>query len=252
MVIPAYKPLPSPPSASRCFCSSSFSVDIAGLVSDIQLDMSNCGANKLVRRPSFERCSCSECVPDDEPDTPVETHPLLQSEEISKGPTPLPKLQVASLLLVFLPESVTSTLIYPFIVQVSKRYSRIRTHSADMTWLACRQPRRRQRRPGDRGLLFWSHCQCFDNAPLHRLSFLLFSQESCFFATEAIFVFFWARVSDKIGRKPVVLFGSLSLALALTCFGFSKTLFGVMASRALQGRYDSFSLQHWAKDLQGL
>jgi MFS family permease len=53
--------------------------------------------------------------------------------------------------------------------------------------------------------------------------------------TEAIFVFFWARVSDKIGRKPVILFGSLGLSVALMSFGFSKTLFGVMASRALQG-----------------
>ena len=48
-------------------------------------------------------------------------------------------------------------------------------------------------------------------------------------------MFFWARVSDKVGRKPVILFGSLGLSIALLCFGFSTTLFGVMASRALQG-----------------
>ena len=61
-------------------------------------------------------------------------------------------------------------------------------------------------------------------------------QESCFFVTEAIFVFFWARVSDKVGRKPVILFGSFGLSIALLFFGFSSTLFGVMASRALQGK----------------
>lgn len=46
-----------------------------------------------------------------------ETTPLLNNPE-EKNYTPLPKLQVAALLLVLLPESLTSTLIYPFIVQV--------------------------------------------------------------------------------------------------------------------------------------
>ena len=62
-------------------------------------------------------------------------------------------------------------------------------------------------------------------------------------------MFFWARVSDKIGRKPVILFGSFGLSLALTCFGFSKTLFGVMASRALQGEYGLFVLKLQAECL---
>lgn len=80
--------------------------------------MSN-GGTKPIRRPSSEQILRSE-YPFDEADTPVETNPLLPGEEAIK-PTPLPKLQVAALLLVFLPESVTSTLIYPFIVQVSRR-----------------------------------------------------------------------------------------------------------------------------------
>lgn len=57
--------------------------------------------------------------------------------------------------------------------------------------------------------------------------------------TEAICVFLWARVSDSVGRKPVIMFGSLGLTVAVICFGFSKTLLGVMASRALQGKIPS-------------
>ena len=76
---------------------------------------------KPIGDPSLEeRSSFSENVLD-ERDSLVETNPLLQGEETNK-PTPLPKLQVAALLLVFLPEPVTSTLIYPFIVQVSRSY----------------------------------------------------------------------------------------------------------------------------------
>lgn len=47
-----------------------------------------------------------------------ETTPLIGNLDGEKQ-TPLPKLQVAALLLVLLPESLTSTLIYPFVVQVN-------------------------------------------------------------------------------------------------------------------------------------
>ncbi|KAF8587553.1 MFS general substrate transporter [Ramaria rubella] len=129
---------------------------------------------------------------------PVETSFLLPSGESANKPTPLPKLQVAALLFVFLPESVTSTLIYPFIVQLVRSLNIVKGDPASVGYYS--------------GLI-----------------------ESCFFVTEAIFVFFWARVSDKVGRKPVILFGSFGLSIALLCFGLSTSLFGVMASRALQG-----------------
>lgn len=45
----------------------------------------------------------------------------------------------------------------------------------------------------------------------------------------------WGRVSDAIGRKFVLLCGSLGLALAMTCFGLSKTFLALLVSRALQG-----------------
>ena len=53
-------------------------------------------------------------------------------------------------------------------------------------------------------------------------------QESIFFATEALFVFQWARLSDHIGRKPVLLIGLFGLTISMACFGLSKTFLGLV------------------------
>ena len=49
------------------------------------------------------------------------------------------------------------------------------------------------------------------------------AQESIFFATEALFVMHWSRLSDYIGRKPVLLIGTAGLCISMICFGLSKT-----------------------------
>ena len=41
--------------------------------------------------------------------------------------------------------------------------------------------------------------------------------------TEAITVFHWSRLSDRIGRKPVLLIGMLGLIISMLCFGLSRT-----------------------------
>ena len=94
--------------------------------------MSNCGATKRVRCSSFES-RCSECTLEEhDRGSGSETSTLLLGEETNKTtPTPLPKTQVAALLLVFLPESVASTLIYPFIVQVSSKRLGVRSVPID-------------------------------------------------------------------------------------------------------------------------
>jgi MFS family permease len=60
-------------------------------------------------------------------------------------------------------------------------------------------------------------------------------QESLFFLTEAIFVLQWGRLSDRIGRKPVLAIGLLGLGLSMTSFGLSHSLLSVIGSRALAG-----------------
>lgn len=61
------------------------------------------------------------------------------------------------------------------------------------------------------------------------------NQQSLFFFTQAFTVLHWSRLSDHVGRKPVILFGLLGLSLSMYCFGLSRTFTGLVLSRALNG-----------------
>lgn len=45
----------------------------------------------------------------------------------------------------------------------------------------------------------------------------------------------WGRISDKIGRKPVLIMGLFGTAISMICFGFSKNLWSAIISRAIGG-----------------
>ena len=45
----------------------------------------------------------------------------------------------------------------------------------------------------------------------------------------------WGRVSDSIGRKPVLIMGLFGTALSMISFGFARTLPGAILARALGG-----------------
>jgi DHA1 family multidrug resistance protein-like MFS transporter len=53
--------------------------------------------------------------------------------------------------------------------------------------------------------------------------------------TELIFGPLWGSVSDRVGRKPILMIGMLGYALAMALFGLSTELWMLFASRALSG-----------------
>ncbi|KAG6829255.1 hypothetical protein H0H92_005135 [Tricholoma furcatifolium] len=59
--------------------------------------------------------------------------------------------------------------------------------------------------------------------------------QSLFFLTQAATVLHWSRMSDFIGRKPVVLIGLFGLSISMTCFGLSQTFWTLVLSRCLNG-----------------
>lgn len=59
--------------------------------------------------------------------------------------------------------------------------------------------------------------------------------ESLFFVTEALTVLQWSRVSDYIGRKPVLLLGMFGTIVSMLCFGLSTTFWQLVISRCFCG-----------------
>jgi hypothetical protein len=53
-------------------------------------------------------------------------------------------------------------------------------------------------------------------------------QISLFFAVQAVTVMQWARLSDHIGRKPVLLTGLFGLFISMVLFGLSRTFWALV------------------------
>lgn len=112
--------------------------------------------------------------------------------------TPLPKFQLGALLLVQLSEPIASASIFPYINQLITEL--------DITG-------------GDK----------------RKVGYYAGLIESLFFATQAVTVLQWGRISDRIGRKPVLLIGLAGNALSMICFGLSRTFWTLVISRCICG-----------------
>ncbi|KAF8630792.1 hypothetical protein AX15_002722 [Amanita polypyramis BW_CC] len=112
--------------------------------------------------------------------------------------TPLPKLQITILLILQLCEPITSTSIYPYINQLITELNITKGGQGKAGYYA--------------GLI-----------------------ESLYFAAEALTVLQWGRISDHVGRKPVLLAGLAGSALSMICFGLSRTFTTLVISRCLCG-----------------
>ncbi|KAJ4477906.1 major facilitator superfamily domain-containing protein [Lentinula edodes] len=127
-----------------------------------------------------------------------ERTPLLLSNVTRHTPTPLPWRQLFVLFWIQLAEPLTSQVIYPFINKMVSDMPITGGDEAKMGYYA--------------GLI-----------------------ESLFSVTQALTVLYWSRLSDRVGRKPIILIGLLGLTLSTACFGVSSTFWGLILSRCLSG-----------------
>ncbi|KAF8896551.1 major facilitator superfamily multidrug-resistance, DHA1 sub-family [Infundibulicybe gibba] len=115
--------------------------------------------------------------------------------------TPLPKLQLFIVNLIQFAEPVTATVIYPFINEFVRRTGVTHGDEKKTGYYA--------------GVI-----------------------ESIFFLAEASTVFGWGRLSDRIGRRPVILLGPLGLSLAMLGFGLSHRFWSLVLFRCFQGIFN--------------
>ncbi|KAF8875897.1 major facilitator superfamily domain-containing protein [Infundibulicybe gibba] len=113
-------------------------------------------------------------------------------------PTPLPKVQIGILLLFHFCEPITGHSISPYINQL--------VSELDITG-------------GDE----------------RKVGYYAGLIQSLFYFTEAIMVMQWSRISDHVGRKPVLLIGLVGTSASVLLFGLSRTFWALVFSRCLCG-----------------
>lgn len=145
----------------------------------------------------------------------------------------LPKLQIAALLLAYFAETVVAVFAYPFLAQVRSSMNKFRKTRSASPSIADWKARCNTRRQKSGGVFHGDSCQHSTNF----LSEICWDalQDSVGHLTTAGAVLLWGRVSDFHGRKPILLACSAGLAVAISCFGFSKTFPALVLSKFLEG-----------------
>ncbi|KAG1835668.1 major facilitator superfamily domain-containing protein [Suillus variegatus] len=138
-----------------------------------------------------------------------ETCPLLRTTsnahnaeaQIAEKPksTPLPKAQLAALCIVRLVEPITFTQLFPYVNE------------------------------------FMSDLHLTDDPS--KIGFYSGLVESAFAISQLCSIYQWARLSDAIGRRPVIFLGIIGLAITTLMFGLSKSLASVLVARCLGGLF---------------
>ncbi|KZT07680.1 MFS general substrate transporter [Laetiporus sulphureus 93-53] len=127
-----------------------------------------------------------------------EETPLLGEEERKPVKTPIPWGQLSILLVLQLAEPFTSQVISPFAPDLVRKIGITGGDEAKVGYYV--------------GLM-----------------------HSIFFATQAMTVLHWSRLSDRVGRKPVIMIGLCGLSISMYSFGLSRTFWSLVLSRSLNG-----------------
>ncbi|KAH9009417.1 MFS general substrate transporter [Lactarius deliciosus] len=129
---------------------------------------------------------------------PEEETPLLRDENPPRKETPLPITQIVVLLLLQLTEPITSLSIRPYINQLVSELPIVGGDERKVGYYA--------------GLIV-----------------------SLYFAAQAVSVLQWSRLSDHVGRKPVLLCGLLGTVVSSVLFGLSRSFPALVFSRFFHG-----------------
>ncbi|KAG1744697.1 MFS general substrate transporter [Suillus paluster] len=127
-----------------------------------------------------------------------ETTPLIPAGVSKKPKTPLPKLQIGILMVLRLVEPIASMSIFPYVNQLIKELGITGGDDAAVGYYA--------------GII-----------------------ESLFYFAQALTVLRWSRLSDHIGRKPVLLVGLSGTCISMLCFGLSTSFWSLVISRCMCG-----------------
>ncbi|KAG1740051.1 MFS general substrate transporter [Suillus lakei] len=134
----------------------------------------------------------------DSPRIASETTPLVSVGVSKKPKTPLPKFQIGILMMLHVTEPIASMSIFPYINQLIRELGITGGDDAAVGYYA--------------GII-----------------------ESLFFVMQSLTVLAWSRLSDRIGRKPVLSIGLLGTCISMICFGLSTTFWSLVVSRCMCG-----------------
>ncbi|KAL5511682.1 hypothetical protein ACEPAH_4900 [Sanghuangporus vaninii] len=144
----------------------------------------------------------SQRIDCDEDFTADETRPLLYDVEGNPSLQPqscsLPKRQLATLCAIRLADPVAFTQVFPYVNEMMAT---------------------------------------FGVAEPSKTGFYSGLVESVFALAQLMSIYHWASLSDKVGRKPIILIGTIGIAISTMWLGFARTLAGVLLSRALAGLF---------------
>lgn len=167
----------------------------------------------------------------------IEDHP--QPNPYISPPTPLPKLQVSIICLMRLCEPIAFTVVFPMVAFV-RLISSGHTHDFYFIFILWNIE-----------LKDWFHLTHlfffflmktlkmiadFDPSLTEKeIGFYSGAVESVFAMSQLLTIMIWGRLSDRIGRKPVLLLGISGAILSTILFGFSQSFHQMLLARGIGG-----------------